>query len=86
MDMEWHIRLIDRMIKNNIDATIKDYLNIVDQDELSEQQITAARSVVVAIPVTEEYEQPDTKLPSMINGAKKKQPRPQKCYEKYWKF
>jgi hypothetical protein len=30
--LDWRVRLIDRMIKNNPDATIADYLNIVDDN------------------------------------------------------
>lgn len=30
MDLQWHIRLVERLIKNNPDATIKDYYRIVD--------------------------------------------------------
>jgi hypothetical protein len=33
MNLEWHDRLIDRMIHNNSDARIKDYYRIVDQEE-----------------------------------------------------
>lgn len=34
MNLDWHIRLIERMIKINPDATIKDYLRIVGEDDL----------------------------------------------------
>jgi predicted phosphoadenosine phosphosulfate sulfurtransferase len=36
MNLDWHCRLIARMVKNNIDATIKDYFSIVDKEEENE--------------------------------------------------
>lgn len=37
MDIAWHERLIERLIKNSKgDATIKDYFSIVDQNEKSQ--------------------------------------------------
>lgn len=33
MNIEWHIRLVDRLIKNNPEATIKDYFEVVDKEE-----------------------------------------------------
>lgn len=35
MDLQWHDRLIERLIKNNQDATIKDYMMIVGEEEES---------------------------------------------------
>jgi hypothetical protein len=29
-DMDWHVRMIDRILSRNADATIKDYLKICD--------------------------------------------------------
>lgn len=86
MDLDWHKRLIDRMIKNNIDATIKDYMNIVDQNEFADVQVSAAKSVAVIIPVTEEYEPPMTKLPSMAIAQKKKQYKSRTKYERKWTY
>lgn len=42
MNLEWHTRLIDRMIHNNLDATIKDYYRIVDK-EIENEQIELPR-------------------------------------------
>jgi hypothetical protein len=36
MDLQWKIRLIDRMIKRDPNLTIKDYFRIVDQEEANE--------------------------------------------------
>lgn len=35
--IEWHIRLIERLIKNNCEATIKDYFGITDGYQNKEQ-------------------------------------------------
>lgn len=38
MSLAWHERLVERLIKNsNGDATIKDYFNIVDQNDKSDK-------------------------------------------------
>jgi hypothetical protein len=33
MNLDWKIRMIDRLIKRNPDSTIRDYLKIVDMEE-----------------------------------------------------
>lgn len=43
MDLEWHIRLVERLIKNNPDATIKDYYDIVDKEEENEMVLSQIR-------------------------------------------
>lgn len=71
MDLQWHIRLVDRLIKNNPDATIKDYLRIVDKETENENVDLARRSIeirnaVVVEPIEFEPE------PKVVRARKRK--------------
>jgi hypothetical protein len=43
MNLEWHCRLVARMIKNDPDATIKNYYSIVDKEDKNAQYPSSVR-------------------------------------------